>query len=490
MLPGEDRAARRVLTVCLAAGVTTLLDQSVLNIAVPSLRQSLSAGATDVQWIVAGYSLAFGLMLVPGGSLGDVRGCKVLFLVGLSTFVACGLVAATAGHAGTVVAARLVQGAGAGLVNSQVIGTLQDVFRGLDRARALGLYAVTGGVAGALGPGLGGALVALFGDGLGWRLCLLLSAPCGALTLGLAWRWLPPGRRVATHTRLDVWGLACVAALTLCLMLPFVRTPGSGRAAGLWVAAALGAAGALVLGQRWRARTGRVPLVHPALVRSPSYTLGTLVAMAQFGSSLSAGLVVTLFLQSGLGLSALTAAAVTLPAAVAMSVSSALAWRVVRRFGEHTVTIGVGFGILSLLAGALAATSLPVAALPFALAAVQLGSGAASGLAVSPNQARALQNAPAEAAGVAGGILQMAQRVAAAVCLSAVAGLYLRDSAGTAEVPRAAFIQASLVCAGLLTVALVLCLARPRATARSRPIRPPSSGGRAGSLDRSSSGPS
>ncbi|MER5748480.1 MFS transporter [Streptomyces sp. NPDC002088] len=111
MLPGEDRAARRVLTVCLAAGVTTLLDQSVLNIAVPSLRQSLSAGATDVQWIVAGYSLAFGLMLVPGGSLGDVRGRKGLFLVGLSTFVACGLVAATAGHAGTVVAARLVQGA-------------------------------------------------------------------------------------------------------------------------------------------------------------------------------------------------------------------------------------------------------------------------------------------------------------------------------------------------------------------------------------------
>ncbi len=138
MLPGDDRAARRVLTVCLAAGATTPPDQSVLDIAVPALRQSLSAGATDVQWIVSDCSSAFGLALVPGGSPGDVRGRRHLFLVGLSTFVPCGLVAATGTQPATVVVARLVQGAGAGLVNSQVIGTLQDVFHGLDRARALG----------------------------------------------------------------------------------------------------------------------------------------------------------------------------------------------------------------------------------------------------------------------------------------------------------------------------------------------------------------
>ncbi|MDQ0584773.1 MFS transporter [Streptomyces rishiriensis] len=482
MLPGEDRAARRVLTVCLAAGATTLLDQSVLNIAVPALRQSLSADATDVQWIVSGYSLAFGLALVPGGSLGDVRGRKHLFLVGLSTFVLCGLVAATGTRATTVVVARLVQGAGAGLVNSQVIGTLQDVFHGLDRARALGLYAVTGGGAAALGPALGGTLVTLCGPGTGWRLCLLLSAPCGVLTLWLAARRLPPPRRVAAPGRVDLWGLVCVAALTLSLMLPFISTPDSGRAVALWAAAALVAAGALVLGQRWRVRRGRVPLVHPSLIRSAPYALGTSVAMANFGASLAAGLVLTLFLQSGLGLSALTTAAVTLPSAVAMGVSSAVAWRVVRRIGARTVTLGLSVGVLALLGGAVAAVTLPLAALPLALAGVQVVSGAASGLTVSPNQARVLQHAPADAAGVAGGILQMTQRIAAAVCLSAVSGIYLRGSAGAEGEPRTAFAVASVVCAGLLAAALLVCVALPRVSSGAGRVR-----GRAGVSDRAAS---
>ncbi|MFI0229355.1 MFS transporter [Streptomyces sp. NPDC017086] len=473
MLPGETRAARRALTVCLAAGVTTLLDQSVLNIAVPALRDSLSAGATDVQWIVAGYSLSFGLVLVPGGGLGDARGRKGLFLLGLSVFVLCGLLAATGTAPGTVAAARLAQGAGAGLVNSQVIGTLQDVFQGLDRARALGLYAVTGGVAAALGPALGGALVAVCGPDTGWRLCLLLSTPGGLLTLWLAARWLPPGRRSAAGRGLDPWGICCVAALTLALMLPFIRPPGDAATAARWAVAAAGAAGALVLGQRRRLRAGRTPLVHPALWRSAPYALGTAVAMAQFGASLGAGLVLTLFLQSGLGLSALATAAVTLPSAVAMGVVSAVAWRVVRRLGERAVPAGLAVGVLALLGGAFAAAVVPVAALPCALAGVQLVSGAASGLTVSPNQARVLRYAPAEAAGVAGGILQMAQRVAAAVCLSAVSGIYLRGAAAPAGPPRAAYAQASLVCAALLAVALVLSLVRGRPaeeSGRSRPL--------------------
>ncbi|GDY78885.1 hypothetical protein SAV31267_083700 [Streptomyces avermitilis] len=302
----------------MAAGVTTLLDQSVLNIAVPALRQSLEAGSTDVQWIVAGYSLTFGLMLVPGGSLGDVHGRKGLFLVGLSVFVLFGVIAATGVRPEMVIAARLMQGAGAGLVNSQVIGTLQDVFTGQDRARALGLYAVTGGLAAALGPALGGTLVAAFGPELGWRLCLLLSTPCGVITLWLAALWLPRARRPDGRSRLDWWGLLWVGALTLTLMLPFISTPSSGGEAALWAGAAVVLTACFVLGQRLRVRAGRAPLVHPSLARSLPYTLGTAVAMASFGSSLAATLVLTMFLQSGLGLSAPAAALVTLPAALAM----------------------------------------------------------------------------------------------------------------------------------------------------------------------------
>ncbi|MFF5306640.1 MFS transporter [Streptomyces sp. NPDC013161] len=466
MLPGEDRAARRVLLVCMAAGATTLLDQAVLNIAIPSMRHSLGAGAADIQWIVAGYSLAFGLALVPGGSLGDLHGRKRLFIAGVAVFLLAGVAAATGDGPGTVIGARLVQGAAAGLVNSQVIGTIQDVFHGLDRGRALGLYAVTSGVATALGPPLGGALVAGLGPDAGWRYCLLLSAPFAVATLALAARWLPPPRRTARDSRLDPLGLVLACGCTLTLMVPFIRTPGSGGAALLWVAGVCALAGVFTVQQRARARRGRAPLVHPALRSSKPYMLGTAVAMAQFGSSLAASLVLTVFLQDGLGLSALLTAAIALPSAIAMGVSSALAWRMVRRIGPRTVDAGLILGICAALAGSVAALHLPAAGLPLAFAATQLLSGAGGGLAVSPNQTQVLQHAPAEAAGVGGGILQMAQRIAAAVCLSAVSAVYLHSATGS---PRSAYALASCVCAGLLAVALVLSRLRRSTTSSGTP---------------------
>ncbi|MEU6591719.1 MFS transporter [Streptomyces sp. NPDC046881] len=468
MLPGEDRAARRVLLVCMAAGATTLLDQAVLNIAVPSMRESVGATGADVQWIVAGYSLAFGLALVPGGSLGDLHGRKRLFMAGVVVFLLAGVTAATGGGPEPLIGARLVQGAAAGLVNSQVIGTIQDVFHGLARGRALGLYAVTGGVATALGPPLGGALVAGLGPGAGWRCCLLLSSPCAVLTLTLAARWLPPPRRTARDSRLDVLGLGLLCGCTLTLMVPFIRTPDSGGAVLGWAIAVCGPAAVFAVHQHLRVRRGRPPLVHPALTSSKPYVLGTAVAMAQFGSSLAAFLVLTVFLQDGLGLSALLTAAITLPGAAGTGISSALAWRVVRRIGSRTVTVGLTLGIGAALTGAAVALCLPTAVLPVALAATQLMSGVAGGLTVSPNQAQVLQHAPAEAAGVGGGILQMAQRIAAAVCLSAVPAVYLRAASGPPEGshPRAGYALASCVCAGLLAVALLLSLLRRAATPR------------------------
>ncbi|WP_307134842.1 MFS transporter [Streptomyces aurantiacus] len=180
-------------------------------IALPSMRESFGASAADVQWIVAGYSLAFGLALVPGGSLGDLYGRKHLFLAAVSVFLLAG-VAATGSGPGTLIGARLVQGAAAGLANSQVIGTIRDVFHGMVRGRALGMYAVTGGVAAALGPALGGALVAGLGPEAGRRCCLLLSAPCAVITLTLAVRRLSPLRRTARDARLDGSGAVTVAS--------------------------------------------------------------------------------------------------------------------------------------------------------------------------------------------------------------------------------------------------------------------------------------
>ncbi|MFC9330732.1 MFS transporter [Kitasatospora sp. NPDC057015] len=453
-----DPAGRRVLAVCMTAGFTTLLDQSLLNTSVPALRDSLHAQPAQIQWIVAGFSLAFGLALVPGGRLGDVRGRRTLFLTGLAVFTGFSLLSATAAHPWTLVAARLLQGVGAGLVNSQMIGTIQDVFGGQLRARALGLYAVTGGLATALGPPIGGLVLALAGEHDGWRLTFLLNVPFGLLTLVLAARHLPPPRSSTGHPDLDPVGLLLVAALTLVVMVPFVLPPG-GSGAVAYLAAAGALTALFVHWQRRYVRRGRHPLVHPALARSRPFALGTVVAMAQFGSSIAAGLVLIMFLQDGLGMSPVGAALVSLPAPLAMGISSALAWRVVRRFGRHTVTAGMALSAAAMLAGGLVALRTPEGSLPWALALVQVFVGIAVGLVNAPNQAAVLRHAPAEAAGVGGGILQMSQRIAAAVGVPALSGIYLRGAAvAGGEGHRAAYFQASATCAAVAALAVLVAV--------------------------------
>ncbi|MFF7592950.1 MFS transporter [Kitasatospora purpeofusca] len=459
-----DAAGRRVLLVCVAGGFTTLIDQSVLNTAIPALRESLHAQPAHLQWIVAGYSLAFGLALIPGGRLGDVRGRKWFFVGGLALFTVVSLLSATATEPWVLVAARLLQGAGAGLVNSQMIGTLQDVFQGQLRARALGMYAVTGGLAFALGPPIGGAVLAAVGPEQGWRLTFLLNVPFGLATLLLAVRHLPRPRPSARHADLDLVGLLLVAALTLALMLPFVQPPGWAGWLG-FAAAAAALLGALARWQRRYARRGGHPLIHPALTRSAPYALGTAVAMAQFGSSLAAGLVLTMFLQDGLGLSPMGAALVALPSAVAMGFASAFAWRVVQRFGRRTVTAGMAGSALVMLAGGLVARWAPTGPLPWLLALLQLLGGASVGLMAASNQAFVLRHAPAEAAGVSGAILQMAQRIAAAVSVSALSGVYLRATGGGGG-HRAAYAWASGVCAALAALAVVASVLAGRVSAR------------------------
>ncbi|MFF2145568.1 MFS transporter [Kitasatospora sp. NPDC058190] len=461
-----DAAGRRVLLVCVAGGFTTLLDQSVLNTSIPALREALHAQPAHLQWIVAGYSLAFGLALIPGGRLGDVKGRKWFFVTGLALFTLVSLVSATATDPGVLIAARLLQGAGAGLVNSQMIGTLQDVFDGQLRARALGMYAVTGSLAFALGPPIGGMVLAAAGPELGWRLTFLLNVPFGVATVALAARHLPRPRPAARHADLDLVGLLLVGALTLALMVPFVQPPGWTGWLG-FTAAALLLLGTLAWWQRRYAGRGGHPLIHPALTRSAPYALGTATAMAQFGSSLAASLVLTMFLQDGLGLSPLGAALVALPSALAMATASALAWRVVQRFGRRTITIGMIGSALAMLGSGLVAHWAPAAVLPWLLAMLQLLSGASVGLMGSTNQAFVLRHAPAEAAGVSGAILQMTQRIAAAVAVSALSGVYLRATAGGGG-HRSAYLAASVVCAAVAGLAVLASVFAGRASGREQ----------------------
>ncbi|GGN72465.1 MFS transporter [Actinoplanes lobatus] len=439
------------LAVCLAAAFTTLLDQASLNTTVPALRESLGAGPATLQWIIAGYSLAFGLAMVPAGRLGDAHGRKWFFVAGIALYTVAGVVAATANEAWVVAVARLAQGAGAGIINPQVYGIIQDLFTGRDRAWALGAYSTVGGIAAVLGPLTGGLALGAFGDDLGWRVVLLMGVPFGLLTVPLAIRFLPAGRPDhGRRTTLDLPGLALLGAVTLCLLLPFVLPGDQGLPVAVWPLAAVTALAALAWWERRYARSGRTPVLMPELVRSRGFSLGTLTAMFQFGATLSANLVLVLYLQEGLGWPALEAALPLIPGAIGFAAASSQSWRLVARFGRSAVVGALAGAVTTTATTIVVLHTVPESGLGVALMCTQFASGVCGGLVLSPNQALTLAHAPAGAAGLAGAFLQVSQRISATLAMAAVTGIMVTGQNVTAALAIClTMMTASAACAAL-----------------------------------------
>src|SRR5690242_16508032 len=286
--PGPEGHDQRwpALAVCLAAGFMTLLDVSIVNVAVPSIRTGLHASQSGLQWVLSGYALMCGLLLVPAGRLGDVRSRRTVFLTGLALFTAMSALAGAAQNESWLVAARLVQGVAGGILVPQVSGFIQQMFRGPERGRAFGLLGATIGVSTALGPLLGGLLIEAFGTQDGWRWVFYVNLPIGLVALPLAYRLLPasPARdqRGSARSDLDPVGVLLLGAGTVVLLLPFVQEQQwPGPAKWLLLPLALALLAAFVLWERRYARC-HDPLVDLALFRQRSYGLGTLLSLLYF----------------------------------------------------------------------------------------------------------------------------------------------------------------------------------------------------------------
>lgn len=421
--PGRERWE---VLVCCLAGFATLLDSGAMSIALPTIRADLGATAGQTQWILASYSLTFGLALVPAGRLGDVLGRRRLFLAGVAVFSASALLSALADGAWQVVLARLCQGAAAGVISSQVLGIIADRFTGVLRARALAAYGVAIGLAGVAGPVASGAVIAVAGAESGWRLALALNVPFGALAFaGGAILLRRDGARSARRpVRFDAGGLLLLAAATLLVLVPLVASLGAAGSAACVGAAAVFVTG-LVRWERRYARSGGTPVLVPALLAARGFTLGAGVAMFYFGAALAVNTVLTLYLIERQGLSALHAALLTVGGGLAMAVSSGTGWRVAARFGRPLVVwaLVAEATIVALYLAAVELLSGP--AVLAAIVVLSTASGIASGLVDAPNRALTLEYAPTDANGVAAGLLQLVQRLSATVALTAASGLYL-----------------------------------------------------------------
>jgi MFS family permease len=409
----------RAFWVCVSVAALTILDLSKVNVALPSIETAFGAGSTELQLIVSGYVLTFGLFLVPMGRIGDQRSRRALFLIGLSVFTLASVVCALAPNTTVLLVARLVQGMAAGTQMPQVLGLIQQLFQGKERGRAFGLFGATIGIATAFGPTLGGLAIALGGADDGWRWIFWMNLPLGLAAIAAA-VWLLPTTRTRSQRplALDPVGLVLFGLTVVALMWPFLFTTGSPdddpRRWWLLVVFVLVGAGFVAWERRYATR-GKQPLIPLGLFKVASYRNGTVLQAVYFAAAPSMFLLTTLYLQSGLHIEPVFAGMVTIGFALASAVSSWVGGNIVGTYGRPVVVWGLGL-VLVCVAG-LVATALyvPDTATPYVMAGVMVIGGIGGGLVISPNQTLTLADIPVRQGGLAGSVGQLGQRIGTAV---------------------------------------------------------------------------
>ncbi len=418
-----------ILAIVLAGSFMAVLDTTIVNVALPSIEQGAHATADALEWVVSGYALAFGLALGPAGRLGDRFGYKRLFLTGLSVFVAASVGCGISGNSAELVAARLVQGLGAGIYYPAISAIIQRLFTGRDRSRAFGYLGGVVGVSTAAGPLLGGLLILAAGVNDGWRWVFLVNVFIGAVELPVAWRLIPRRQRAEEH-RLDPVGNALLAIALLLILVPLIEGRVSGWPAWSWLM--LGLAGAAGLALTWWEirldRRGGEPVIQVGVLRAHrSFGMGQSLAVLYFAGFTSLFFTLSITWQEGLGRSALSAGLLVLPFAAGALLTASNSFRFSRRLGR----LAIQAGIVAMLAGqaAMAAVLLAAGAHPgyWELAGPLLLAGLGNGLVIAPNQDFVLVEVPRSQAGTAGGALITAQRLGAAIGI-AVTGTALFGS--------------------------------------------------------------
>jgi EmrB/QacA subfamily drug resistance transporter len=348
---GLDPRRWKALWVTLVAGFMILLDVSIVAVALPSMQRGLGTTPAEVQWVVSGYALTFGLALVPAGRLGDAIGRRRMFMIALAGFVLFSALAGAAPSATLLVLSRLAQGIAAGALAPQNSALIQQLFRGTERARAFGFFGATVGISTAAGPIVGGLILALVQGPDGWRWIFYVNVPIGVVALLLAARLIP---RTESGFRgdLDVVGTGLLGGAVLALLLPLVESDSGGLTRLWWlfpVAAVLAAA--FVGWERRVARHGGEPLLDVRLLRSrPGFASGVALATIYFVGFSGIWLVFALYFQTGLGYTPLQSGLAVTPFALGSAASSVVGGRLVARLGRLLTVVGLSLVVIGLAA--------------------------------------------------------------------------------------------------------------------------------------------
>ncbi|MBA6418138.1 MFS transporter [Pseudomonas sp. 5Ae-yellow] len=449
------------LSILLLAGFVTIFDLFVVNVAIPSMQVGLGASFAQIGFIVAGYELAFGVLLITGGRLGDLFGRRRLFIVGMAGFTLASAMCGLAPSADFLIVARVFQGLAAALLFPQVYASIRVNFNGDDSRRAFGLLGMTLGLAAIAGQVLGGWLVHADLFGLSWRTIFLINVPIGLFAIRAA--CCIPESRAEQRPALDWIGVILVSSGLTLLLVPLIEGPGQGWPA--WSLWSLGGAAALMATFYWyqeRQRiAGRLPLVDMQLMRQRRFALGALLVLLVYSTSSSFFLSFALLVQTGFGLDPFVAGSIFAPCSVGFVLASLTAPRLVARWGTRAIVAGalvyaVSIGLLITQVQKAGAELAPVRLIPMLIVV-----GAGQGLIMTPLLNLVLGFVKENQAGMASGVISTVQQIGAALGVAVVGILFSTALAAGDGAAVQAGQYASAFVAGMLYnlgAALLVCL--------------------------------
>jgi EmrB/QacA subfamily drug resistance transporter len=418
-----ERKGWASLAVLLSGAFMALLDTTIVNVAIPTIRTSIGASNAMLSWIVSGYALAFGLALIPAGRVGDRVGHKWVFVVGLGVFTVASLACGLAEGAGQLVAARAVQGLAGGTFFTAITALIQLMFSGRQRARAFAIMGATIGFSTALGPLAGGLIIEAFGTDVGWRLIFDVNIPIGIVAVVAALVSLPAGHAGTDGGGSDWPGLVVLAGGLIALLLPLIQGQESGWPAWTYLSMITGAALIILfwLWERRLERAGGDPLVPPRLFAHASFTGGVSLSLVYFAAFTSIFFTLALLWQAGLGHSALQSGLVAMPFAVGTIIGASQSDTLAARFGRAALIAGLGMA-----AAGISAVWLVWAAVPasdyrgWQLVAPLLIAGVGSGLFIASCADFIVATVEEADAGAASGVIGTTQRIGSAAGIALI----------------------------------------------------------------------
>jgi EmrB/QacA subfamily drug resistance transporter len=469
----STRRGALLLSLLCTVQFLDIIDSSIMNVALPSIRSDLGFTQQSLQWVLSGYLVTYGGFLLLGGRAADLLGRRRMLVAGTALFALCSLAGGLATNAETLVAARVAQGIGAALMAPAGLSILTTSFpEGRDRTLALGAWGAVSGLGAASGVFLGGLLSA----GPGWRWVLFVNLPVCALMIAATFRLVPPSPARVRGRAFDLPGAALVTAGMLMLVFALVRAPEHGWGTAQ-TAGELGAAAALLVAFVAVERRQRDPLFPFAIFRIKGLAAADATQLIAFAGFISVFFFLTLYMQNVLGYSPIEAGSAYLPVTVGVAIAAGASTRLMPLVGTRPVIVA---GALVAAAGIYTLSRVPaggsyVSDLLPGLVVMSLGLGAV----FVTVTAAANAGVPAERAGLAAGLINTSAQLGSALGLaifSALATAHTTDllAAGThpAEALTGGFVRALQASALALLAAAVIALRTPAGTRVPVPSAP------------------